>query len=136
MAANIAETDQWAGLPQRAASGERVEDLRAGPIELRSSAWEQSQVELANGLPRDLILQLGVAYAGARLFARNVPVAIQRGHLDNDDLLLSCRVRDTFQAALRALQAHEREHLGVRFDRLPIDSAEERAARRGDEAST
>lgn len=97
---------------------------------MRSSAWEQSQLELANGLPRELIIQLGAGYGLANLFAHNVPVAMRRGHLVNEDLLLSRRVRDTFQAALRALQAYERDHLGVRFDRVPMGPAEERAGRK------
>lgn len=129
MAANIAQADQWAGLPDRLALGESVEELEAGPVEMRTGAWLESQLELANGLPRETFLQLAAAYALSGLFAHNIPVAMRRGHLVNEDLLLSQRVRDTFQAALRVLQAFEQRHLGVRFDQVPIGPAEERAAR-------
>lgn len=129
MAGNVAQADQWAALPERMAAGEATTELQAGPVEMRSAAWERSQVDLANGLPREAVIQLGAAYELAALFAHNAPAAMRRGHLVNDDLLLAIRVRDTFQAALRSLQAFERDRLGVRFEKVPVGPAEERAAR-------
>lgn len=130
LSGNIAMADQWASLPDRVRAGEPPETLSAGPIEFRATAWERNQDELARQLPRELVTHIGVSYALSRMLERNAPTAHKRGHLEEDDLRLATRVRDTTQAVLRELQDYERKHLGIKFAFEPESPPETRARER------
>jgi len=129
IAANIGQADQWASLAERYPAGrDLAETLEAGPIEMRRNAWERAQVELANGMPRDLVVRMSAAYGLAHFLAANAEVARRRKQLLVADVQVAKRTRDSFQMVLEELQAFEREQLGVRFTATPAGPVARRAS--------